>query len=218
VRTCVNRHLTSLVRKPGAGNPPARFDEQGVEMEHGQTLRHRQSKEPATVYAGPKPPRHTSTLLQVNLKLGLTPSADSAHLTLTIDRLSLHAMCLLGAHPLKAVILACLRAFEVGLPCLDREPLHSLGPHDLGAGRSTPCWTRSRLVFCSSVSSSTLTISGRSYGLPEPNRARYVRSRGHCRPRSSGSLRLDVSRGPLGGAFARSWHPVVGPAPTFQWL
>ena len=28
-------------------------------------------------------------------------------------------------------------------------------------------------------------------------------------------LQLDVSRGPLGGAFARSWHPVVGPAPTF---
>src|SRR5271157_5160608 len=29
-------HLTSLVRKPGAGNPPARFDERGVETEHGR--------------------------------------------------------------------------------------------------------------------------------------------------------------------------------------
>ena len=51
-----------LVREPGAGNPPAGFDERGVETEHGQTLRHRPSKEPATDYAGPKPPRHIPTL------------------------------------------------------------------------------------------------------------------------------------------------------------
>ena len=49
-----------LVREPGAGNPPAGFDERGVETEHGQTLRHRPSKEPATDYAGPTPPRSGS--------------------------------------------------------------------------------------------------------------------------------------------------------------
>src|SRR4051794_10248654 len=48
---------------PAAYPTHARFDERGVETEHGRILRHRQSKEPATVYAEPSPPRHTSTLL-----------------------------------------------------------------------------------------------------------------------------------------------------------
>ncbi len=47
VRTCVNCHLTSLVPKPGAGKPPARFDERGVEPEHG-----RDEVTPATERAG----------------------------------------------------------------------------------------------------------------------------------------------------------------------
>jgi len=52
-----------LVRKPDAGIPHVRFDERGVETEHGAA-----SEAPATERAGnrwdaPKPPRHTSTLL-----------------------------------------------------------------------------------------------------------------------------------------------------------
>ena len=46
-RTCVKCHLPSLVRKPGAGNPPARFDERGVETGHGQA-----SEAPADERAG----------------------------------------------------------------------------------------------------------------------------------------------------------------------
>jgi hypothetical protein len=50
------------VREPDAGNPPVRFDERGVEPEHGRT-----SEAPATERAGnsyvhPTPPAHTSTL------------------------------------------------------------------------------------------------------------------------------------------------------------
>jgi len=52
----------SLVREPDAGNPPVRFDEGGVETEHGTA-----TKAPATERVGqrlcpPAPPHHTSTL------------------------------------------------------------------------------------------------------------------------------------------------------------
>jgi hypothetical protein len=46
------------------GNPPVRFEEQGVETEQRGILGHRQTKGPATRKAAPKPPRHSSTLLR----------------------------------------------------------------------------------------------------------------------------------------------------------
>ena len=52
----------NLVGEPYAGNPQVRFDERGVETEHGGILGHRQTKGPATRKATPKPPRHSSTL------------------------------------------------------------------------------------------------------------------------------------------------------------
>jgi hypothetical protein len=48
VKLIVSDRVNRLVPKPGAGNRPARFDERDVETEHGLTLRHWQSKEPAT--------------------------------------------------------------------------------------------------------------------------------------------------------------------------
>jgi len=53
----------SLVRKPGAGKPPARFDERGVETEHGGASEAPANKRAGNRYAEPKPLRHTSTLL-----------------------------------------------------------------------------------------------------------------------------------------------------------
>jgi hypothetical protein len=55
--------MSHLVREPYAGNLQVRFDERGVETEHGGILGHRQTKGPATRKALPKPPRHSSTLL-----------------------------------------------------------------------------------------------------------------------------------------------------------
>src|SRR5260370_42783 len=55
----------NLVGEPDAANPHVRFDERGVEPEHGGLLGHRHTKEPATRKATPKPPRHSSTLLRV---------------------------------------------------------------------------------------------------------------------------------------------------------
>ena len=52
-----------LVGEPDAGNPHVRFDERGVETEHGRILWHRQPKGPATRMADLNPPRHSSTLL-----------------------------------------------------------------------------------------------------------------------------------------------------------
>jgi len=52
-----------LVRELDAANPHVQFDERGVETEHGGLLGHRQTKGPATRKATPKPPRHSSTLL-----------------------------------------------------------------------------------------------------------------------------------------------------------
>ena len=52
----------NLVGEPDAANPHVRFDERGVETEHGGILGHRQPKGPATRKATPKPPRHSSTL------------------------------------------------------------------------------------------------------------------------------------------------------------
>ena len=46
-RTCEAEYEYSLVRKPGAGKPPARFDERDVETEHGEA-----SEAPATERAG----------------------------------------------------------------------------------------------------------------------------------------------------------------------
>ena len=40
--------MSFLVREPDAGDPPVRFDERGVETEHGWILWHRQPKGPAT--------------------------------------------------------------------------------------------------------------------------------------------------------------------------
>src|SRR5260370_41219630 len=54
----------NLVGEPDAANPHVRFDERGVEPEHGGLLGHRHTKEPATRKASPKPPRHSSTLLR----------------------------------------------------------------------------------------------------------------------------------------------------------
>jgi hypothetical protein len=53
-----------LVGEPDAANPHVRFDERGVETEHGGLLGHRHTKEPATRKASPKPPRHSSTQLR----------------------------------------------------------------------------------------------------------------------------------------------------------
>ena len=47
VRTCAYRMRNSLVRKPGAGKLHARFDERGVETEHGEA-----SEAPADERAG----------------------------------------------------------------------------------------------------------------------------------------------------------------------
>ena len=65
-RPTVSARVNRLVREPGAGNPPARFDERGVETGHG-----RDGGTPAVRKGGPtgenklrpKLPRHTSTLL-----------------------------------------------------------------------------------------------------------------------------------------------------------
>ena len=46
-RTCDAEYEYSLVRKPGAGKPHARFDERDVETEHGEA-----SEAPATERAG----------------------------------------------------------------------------------------------------------------------------------------------------------------------
>src|SRR5713226_2175372 len=52
----------NLVGEPDAANPHVRFDERGMETEHGGILGHRQTKGPVTRKATPKPPRHSSTL------------------------------------------------------------------------------------------------------------------------------------------------------------
>ena len=70
-RTCVSRYLTSLVRKPGAGNPPARFDERGVETEHG-----RDDVTPATERAGQQGTQ-TVTVATLPGDLGLIPIAKA---------------------------------------------------------------------------------------------------------------------------------------------
>ncbi len=70
-----------LVGEPDAANPHVRFDERGVEPEHGGLLGHRHTKEPATRKATPKPPRHSSTLLLFNT----TARAQSGGATASLD-------------------------------------------------------------------------------------------------------------------------------------
>ena len=55
--------LTNPVGEPDAANPHVRFDERGVETEHGGLFGHRQPKGTVTRKATPKLPRHSSTLL-----------------------------------------------------------------------------------------------------------------------------------------------------------
>jgi hypothetical protein len=50
------------VREPDAGNPPVRFDERGVEPEHGRTSEAPATERVGNSYVLPNPPRHTSTL------------------------------------------------------------------------------------------------------------------------------------------------------------
>jgi len=58
----------TLVREPDAGDPHVRFDERGVETEHGWIFWHRQPKGPATRMAN-LPHRATPRLYTIsNLK------------------------------------------------------------------------------------------------------------------------------------------------------
>src|SRR5882724_8319886 len=64
----------NLVGEPDAANPHVRFDERGVETEHGGIPGHRQPKGPATRKATPNPPRHSSTLLPLPAYRGAAAS------------------------------------------------------------------------------------------------------------------------------------------------
>ena len=73
-RTCEAAYENSLVRKPGAGKPHARFDERDVETEHGEASEAPATERAGNRYAKPKTTAHISTLLLVSGRSVLYPT------------------------------------------------------------------------------------------------------------------------------------------------